>query len=1007
MMKKIISVVMAFVIALISCACTFTALADNYPYTATNNYGVEEYWRLSNGEYIGFNIDYDAMVSEVRNAFANHTTDFEYRFATTDEEYAYSYRTASDYSEALEAANKLYRRLMADVFGIESVTGTDYYAYNGDYLFNSISNIGTGENDLLTVGTTGINVYTSAPDDPFGENERYYTFRFSWEEIEYYTTIEQERMVNEFAQWFSTTYLSADMTEYERVKTIYDFIVRNTTYDWDVFRYGSPSGNDTISYERYNTAHSAYGAIFGNILDDIDAAATPTASGVFDFDTLFAYKRTVTDEKVPVNFDYGMAVCEGYSKLFCYLCTFNGIPCHIVDGDYIPDSGKDSDPHEWNYVYLMDESGDGYKWFQVDCTRSAQNSLKEIDINNYDYFLCGYESVYFGWKNHQQAYENKGIGLKEQLYDWYDASHRCSSKDYVFAKVRMLQSNLGQGYVIKRTTVYEEGGEERTAFIYCDSEGTQKVEINEDGIRLTQTEGFIYSGYHSTYTAVIPYIVNRVNILDDGTVSEGEYTTPLVVRNTATGVQSATACDAGNYTIEVDGAGTTMLRIPFTIAARDMSADAIEEDAVILAYDHANYNGNAITPYLTVTDPYKNTLVEGRDYTVYYTLGNNTVSSIKEIGDYVIHIVYKGNYQGAYTLDFTMNGIDLSQISYKESTFQYLPDYYREQNGISTAADYFMHGISGGLKIGTLTLYADRDFTVSAQGSLDYGSTGTIILTGAGSSNVLEGSTLTTTYKVGKKFSISEFDGKVADTNETNKVYYTGSAVKPTKFDVIDKYLVQGKDYKIVSYSNNVEVGYAYVTIQGINGCEGTATMKFYINQPTNLVKPTSSGNKMSLSATKFVYDGTAKKPTLTFKNGAGKAVSTFYYTVSYKNNKNVGTGSAVITLRNGYSGSFTINFTIVPKATSLTKLAAGKKQLTVKWKKQATQTTGYQLQYSTSGKYTSAKTINITKTSTLSKTITKLKSKKIYYVRVRTYKTVSGKKYYSSWSKGLGIKIK
>ena len=111
--------------------------------------------------------------------------------------------------------------------------------------------------------------------------------------------------------------------------------------------------------------------------------------------------------------------------------------------------------------------------------------------------------------------------------------------------------------------------------------------------------------------------------------------------------------------------------------------------------------------------------------------------------------------------------------------------------------------------------------------------------------------------------------------------------------------------------------------------------------------------------------------------------------------------------MRNGYSGSFTIKYTIVPKATSLSKLAAGKKKITAKWKKQATQTNGYQLQYSTSAKYTGAKTVNITKNSTLSKTITKLKSKKIYYVRVRTYKTVSGKKYYSAWSKGLGIKVK
>ncbi|MGN0527987.1 MAG: fibronectin type III domain-containing protein, partial [Eubacterium sp.] len=102
-----------------------------------------------------------------------------------------------------------------------------------------------------------------------------------------------------------------------------------------------------------------------------------------------------------------------------------------------------------------------------------------------------------------------------------------------------------------------------------------------------------------------------------------------------------------------------------------------------------------------------------------------------------------------------------------------------------------------------------------------------------------------------------------------------------------------------------------------------------------------------------------------------------------------------------------TLYFTIKPKATSISSVSAGSKKFTVKWKKQSTQVTGYQIQYSTSSKFTSPKYVTVSSNKTTSKTISKLKSKKKYYVRVRTYKTVSGTKYYSSWSKAKSVTTK
>ena len=998
MTKKIMSAMLALVFALSVFAPAFGVFAANYPYIETDDYGNITYHRLSNGRDLAFNTDYDEMVYQIRSALISHSENIEYYFATTDETYAYTYEEVSQQAAAQAVADKLYDDIINDIFEIGKTSIT---IGGGEYLYNSIINIGTTEGGSVSRGNAAVGYYASAQDNPQPGSIRYYTFCISFEGIQYYTTPEQERLTEYFASWFSGMYLDDEMTEYERVKTIYDFIVRNTTYDYDVYNASLNNSTTTVSTERNHIAHSAFGAIYGNILNMVEDGSIYNGIG-----TVFASKSTVTDAPVPVNYDQGMAVCEGFSKLFYYLCTFNGIRCHIVDGDYIADSGKNSDPHEWNYVYLQDESGDGYKWFQVDCTLASTASLKQIDLNSYNYFLCGKENVYFGWKNHQEAYENRGLGKKEQLYDWYDGVNESSYRDYVFRKVHMNSDNLSSGYIICRTTVYEEGGSAHNMHILYRN-GHQIIEVNEEGLTLTEVEGFIYTGYSSTFSVMLPYVVNRINILDDGTVSEGEFTTSLTVKNTDTGATSATAKTAGNYAIDVYGEGDT-LSVPFEITRRNMSEDAIKDDSVVLAYDYANYTGNAIVPQITITDPFRNRLVENRDYKVSFIKDNQTVSQIKDIGEYKIRIEYTGNYYGVYYLDFTMDGVDLSRLSYSKRVYQYMPKYYREQNGMTSPVVYFKQMVSGGIKVGTVTLYPDTDFSVTSSSTgLEYGNTGNIILTGLANSNVKAGTKITVPYEVSKKFDISGFNGKAADTNTVNKVYYTGSAVKPTKFDWLDTYLVQGKDYRITGYTNNVEVGYAYVKIQGIGGCEGSATLKFYINPPRNLVKPSSSNNKVKLSKSSYIYNGGVNKPTVKFLNSAGKAISTYYYTISYKGGKAIGTSYAVINLRNGYSGSIKIPYSIVPKGTSLKSVAAGKKTLTVKWAKQATQTSGYQLQYGTSSSFSGAKTVNITKNTTVSKKLTKLKSRKIYYVRVRTYKTVNGTKRYSSWSKGLGIKVK
>ena len=164
----------------------------------------------------------------------------------------------------------------------------------------------------------------------------------------------------------------------------------------------------------------------------------------------------------------------------------------------------------------------------------------------------------------------------------------------------------------------------------------------------------------------------------------------------------------------------------------------------------------------------------------------------------------------------------------------------------------------------------------------------------------------------------------------------------------------------------------------------------------------------ITLSKTSFVYSGKVQRPTVSVKGSNGKTITSSNYTVTYSSGcKNVGKYTVKLTLKGYYSGSISKTYTIIPKGTAISGLTAQTGGFAVKWKKQSTQTTGYQIQYSTSGKFTSAKTVTVSKNSTVSKTISKLSRKRKYYVRIRTYKTINRTNYYSAWSSAKSVTTK
>lgn len=97
----------------------------------------------------------------------------------------------------------------------------------------------------------------------------------------------------------------------------------------------------------------------------------------------------------------------------------------------------------------------------------------------------------------------------------------------------------------------------------------------------------------------------------------------------------------------------------------------------------------------------------------------------------------------------------------------------------------------------------------------------------------------------------------------------------------------------------------------------------------------------------------------------------------------------------------------ITIKGTKLSNVRPAKRKATVRWKKQTKGTTGYQIQYSLKKNFKGAKVKNVSNNKKTSLTIKNLKSKKTYYVRIRTYKKKSGKNVFSAWSSAKKVKIK
>lgn len=385
----------------------------------------------------------------------------------------------------------------------------------------------------------------------------------------------------------------------------------------------------------------------------------------------------------------------------------------------------------------------------------------------------------------------------------------------------------------------------------------------------------------------------------------GKYWNEVAVKNL---IQDQDFVNAGTYYIRVEGnpkEGTYSTKpetLTYTITPRAFSNNLII-DGFKREY---SYTGYEICPVgISVTDYIDNTkyrLTEDVDYTLTYTNNLNA-------GTAYINVEGKNNFSGKATANFMITSSTISSGGSGGSN-SFLDQGTGEISGstavspgnvnlsMDTVDAMYFTGSPVYPKVSIAGMTENIDYTVTFANNVDVGMA-VATITGIGNNN----GTITKNFRIIAQLSKCTISPIPAQQ-------YTGSEVKPAlTVKCGSNILMEGVDYA-ATYSNNINIGTATVTLRALNNANytGTTSTTFSIGNDVG-------GFMISGYAPSYAYTGKAITPGVVVETGSRTLVQGTEYTVSYANNVNAGTATITVTGIGKYSGTQTANFVIEPKS--------------------------------------------------------------------------------------------
>ena len=459
-----------------------------------------------------------------------------------------------------------------------------------------------------------------------------------------------------------------------------------------------------------------------------------------------------------------------------------------------------------------------------------------------------------------------------------------------------------------------------------------------------------------------------------GAVLTYKSTTPSICTVDKNGNVTALKTGTGYVTVTASANGYDSVSKDVKIV---VSKKSLNNGLLTLSETSYVYDGTYKKPAATVTFGGK-VLQEGKDYTISYRNNLN-------VGVATVIATGMGDYTGYTSKNFTITKRAMAGGTVSVAS------------SVSFTGSNITPSVT--VKVAGRSLTNGTDYTVSYSNNKNVGKA-TVKITGKGN---YSGSLSAKFDIVPAKQQIqkleTKYKGFFVDWAQKGSAtgYDVEYSVKANMSGAVSKHLTANKpDTLTVSGLAGDKTYYvrvrSYTNVNGKVYYGAWSDIKSIKTANNDITKATVSG--ISTKA----FTGKAIKQNVTVKVGNTVLKNGTDYTHTYSNNKKVGKATVKITGKGKYGGVITKTFKINPAKQEIQKLTAKSKSFFVDWAQKGS-ATGYEIQYATNSKFTGAKKVTITNNKTDKTTVSKLSANKKYYVRVRSYTTVGGTKYYGAWS--------